>query len=364
MSALLKLPAEILDAILGYALLHEQRPPASVDEARHSRLGVNPEAEAGCQDVVYGNFTTASNAAPLLRVNRKLSAHTRGAIARLFPEGARYKLDVMIVDERQLWPTWLHVPYLTEHIQAVEVTFRVFGVCPDDGSAFRMHWMTRQPLFTACCYSLLSHFLEAGPYPSTSSRSLEVQRSHHITVKTMDLRFRAGDPACLPPNESQETHALWREFQRASEPGQFAIHPAWLAEGVSRRLQLLPRVFSHEGMARLLHSRIGQYWIRPPPDSEMSEVKVDLHEILGALFVLPYNSQFDCELRSFWNWKWNTIQERRKHGLGVPDNAEWPSLETWLEWTQIWQEGSCSPSACLCFETGLEDWLRSQAVKK
>lgn len=109
MPQLLDLPVEILDTIIELILLGEQHPPTTVDEARQSRLPINPSPRSGAYgsaNVVYGNFTTASNAAPLLRINRQLSAQTRQGIARLFPEGAKYKLDVMLVNETQLWPTW------------------------------------------------------------------------------------------------------------------------------------------------------------------------------------------------------------------------------------------------------------------
>jgi hypothetical protein len=222
MSGLLSLPAELLDGIVEPVLLGEQPPPTTIEEARQTRLSVDPKPRRMTpflsrhrKEVLYGSSAVASNAAPLLRTNKHPSAKTRQAISRLFPQGPKYKLDVMVVDDSHLWPTWLSVPYLTEQVQSVEVTFRVFGLDVSNNGGSSAPRTDARETIVWCLYALLEQFLHYGPYPSTSIRSLAVQHARHMTTKTIDLRFQTGEHICLPPSDSVELQPEWNDYQRA-----------------------------------------------------------------------------------------------------------------------------------------------------
>lgn len=290
------------------------------------------------------------------------------------------------------------MPYLAEQVQSIEVTFRVFGANTKTRSAFRIGDGSPEPIVW-CYYSLLDHFLEWGPYPSTSNLSLEAQRRRHITVNTINLWFLAGDPVCIPPNDSSELYAVWRGFQRrnprraraapVTEMDQFAIHPNWLAESIQGNIFFMLGMSYHSSpWGMLLLERIGQFRISrlpsPGTTSEHPQVNIVVHEILGKLYQVPerdhpdnyttlYNMDTmghisgDCRVMTFWNWKWKALQERHKHGLENPSDAAWPDLKTWLRWRRAAGEAvDCRSDKrrCMCLDTGLEDWLKSRAIEE
>jgi len=69
-----------------------------------------------------------ANATSLLLISRQISKQTTSALARLFPRGIDYKLDIMLAEEQELWPTWLSVPAVTKQVGALGVSFQIFGV--------------------------------------------------------------------------------------------------------------------------------------------------------------------------------------------------------------------------------------------
>jgi len=60
----------------------------------------------------------------MLFVNKQLRAETLSAIQRL-PKN--YLVDLMLVDEMQLWPTWLSIPCLTTAVDKVQANIRMIG---------------------------------------------------------------------------------------------------------------------------------------------------------------------------------------------------------------------------------------------
>ena len=113
-------------------------------------------------------------------------------MTRLFPHGMKYKLDVMFVGEKQLWPTWLQVPGFSKQVDTVDVTVRIFGrsirpgrspfIC-GDGSPPQMVWVF---------YWLMEHFLNFGV-----ANGGGVERDHHgrkieISAKNINLDFISG----------------------------------------------------------------------------------------------------------------------------------------------------------------------------
>lgn len=285
------------------------------------------------------------------------------------------------------------MPYLAEHIQSIEVSFRVFGMNRELRSAFRNRNGGALVPIIWTFYFLLDHLLKWGPYPSTSNQSLEAQQRHHITVNILDLRFLAGDPAYTPPNDGPQLYAVWTRLQRnrfshlvPNENNQLAIHPNWLANRIQEQIHLLLDMSYHYSpYGTQLLERIGQFRISrlPSTTAEPPEVNIFVYEILGNFYLAPDNDHpenfttlytwrtmkdivmGDCRVLTFWNWKWKTLKERHKRGLINPSDVVWPDLKTWLRWRQIAGEAVGCRSGqwrCMCLETGLEDWLKSQVT--
>src|SRR5689334_308551 len=110
---------------------------------------------------------------PTLLVSKQLRTETRTAISNL-PTRHSYTMDVMIVNETQLWPTWLSLPQLTRNVDKVHVTFRTVSVPRRpklNYTGFR-GGDGGPPLITWCFYDLLIRFLEVGPVGKRQAHSI------------------------------------------------------------------------------------------------------------------------------------------------------------------------------------------------
>lgn len=98
---------------------------------------------------------------PTLLVNYQLHRETLDALT-IMPRKHSYHLDVMLVDEKSLWPAWLSVLHHTTRVDTVHATFRLFGACKYSQSGFRGGDEGPPGISWAFC-SLLERFLRIGP---------------------------------------------------------------------------------------------------------------------------------------------------------------------------------------------------------
>jgi hypothetical protein len=114
MATLLSLPRELSDRIIEMILLDERNPPKDITSAQANRMEdhhMPQNGVFGMKSWPYGpsrvryELSTSDNATSLLLTSREASKITKDAIARLYPDGATYKLDVMVVDENEFWPS-------------------------------------------------------------------------------------------------------------------------------------------------------------------------------------------------------------------------------------------------------------------
>jgi hypothetical protein len=108
MASLMTIPEELRDTIIELVLLETRIPPP--DTAKPGRVAIKRSKWSGIVSWDYGPsnvfFETTPirpNSGALLLVNRAIHEQTTQALARLFPDGMKYKLDVMFVNEQQLW---------------------------------------------------------------------------------------------------------------------------------------------------------------------------------------------------------------------------------------------------------------------
>lgn len=124
MTVLLTIPRETRDAIIELVLFSGR--PAPVDynyvsiPARTTSEDIDYQSSLGSRGVMYESETMTPAATPLLLANRQLHAETKGVLERMPGGGHKYSLDLMFVQERELWPTWTSLPTL-------DVTIRVMG---------------------------------------------------------------------------------------------------------------------------------------------------------------------------------------------------------------------------------------------
>ncbi|KKA23779.1 hypothetical protein T310_2231 [Rasamsonia emersonii CBS 393.64] len=131
--SLLGLPQELRDIILDLVLFTERAPPQDEATALEGRVNrhdcTDSEYERWTNRVLHEDLEDATASGPLLRVNRKLAADTRRALARPRKNKADllrqpYILDILAVSGRRLLPTWLFAPALVLNCTTVLAEIR------------------------------------------------------------------------------------------------------------------------------------------------------------------------------------------------------------------------------------------------
>lgn len=143
MSLILEMPRELRDKILTLVVLSTiVSPPESPEYTTDKQDREQQCDDTSClswynsQGVRYQKDTRMKGI-PTLQVNRQLRNETLAVINHLKLPGLRsYKLDVMLVNESELWPTWLYVPTSTTRVEEVHATFRIIGPSKKRRSGF------------------------------------------------------------------------------------------------------------------------------------------------------------------------------------------------------------------------------------
>ncbi|KAI9836027.1 MAG: hypothetical protein M1819_001638 [Sarea resinae] len=331
MPSLLTIPREIRDNIIELVLCSKRNPPPDIATAARSRRerhrrGI-PERRGfntwsyGPSHVEFEQRDCAVDSLPLLLVNRRLSCETKSAIERLaLYSNLACSLDVMFVEERELWPTWLYLPVLAQQVDCIEVTFRVFGTAGEWKSAFQAGDAS-PPEILWCFYYLLELLLRRGPL---GQRTSHVDKQ--LSIKTLVLNFSAeGDTYLLPPSNVE--FGEWMQSRRQRSGTDFGVdlketimRPEWLADYIIVYLGFLLSMGYHTAVyGAVLYERIGR--IRITVDGTLKR-EMDLGAILSALSFNGPSETFghvwprEQRVPMFWRWKKDVLTKRGELGFG------------------------------------------------
>jgi len=126
---LLLLPAEIRDLIITEAVIAAARPAPHPTELKHHERRTIPVSESAAwsgSERVFFEKPMPNLVLPLLLTNWQLHHETRDTVRRLKnTQPLRYTLDVVFLQYRTVWPTWLSVPAPAPHVDEVRVQFRL-----------------------------------------------------------------------------------------------------------------------------------------------------------------------------------------------------------------------------------------------
>ena len=232
MQSFMKLPREIRDQICIYAVLSPTTAPdttQSFEELTESRVNFkNPNLRAWCSLVLYSPNPPTSTVTSLLLVNKQLHSETRSNL-ELLAKSPYCSLDLIILDEIVLLPTWTTIPVPdTTTLNTVDVTFRIAGVHQKkkeypygpykgfqigDGAGPAMQWQI---------YAVLERFIRAG-----FSGETECRNTHkHITAKRINIDIQT------PPDVSPERFgrpANGYPRRRRKEEPKTVLDPDYLA---------------------------------------------------------------------------------------------------------------------------------------
>jgi hypothetical protein len=191
---LLAIPQELRDRILELALSTidstPQNPGAATD---YVELHDNKH-QTWCNGthVRYPNRPVTPTALSLLLVNRRLHADMLALLARIRPP---FEMDVMLVEDRQIWATWLSVGTFTPKVDRVHVSFRIFPrstPVQEIGNTGSRRNDDETPVIFWQLYSLLERMLLCGPVGAyRGSKKGFVS----IDILELDVLTLSGTPA-------------------------------------------------------------------------------------------------------------------------------------------------------------------------
>lgn len=196
MPGLLDLPREIRDKVLSLVLATPIAPPQKPDNAIRRKEIRKPKSDPiqgwfDGEGVQYAPGFSRIDLLPTLLSNRELYNESLVVISSLNTKSF-YELEVMLVNEKELWPTWTFVPVPTAHAQKVKASFRTFG-CREKGPGNRYGGFTEgaggPPLITWSFYSFLARFLSLGQNGLPAN---EAERGTSISVLEPNFSTPSG----------------------------------------------------------------------------------------------------------------------------------------------------------------------------
>ncbi|KAL2075374.1 hypothetical protein VTL71DRAFT_317 [Oculimacula yallundae] len=313
--SLLLIPHELRDQILALVVLSTViSPPHSPanPEEREQLKDANCNGWFGGSGVLYQKDTQLSGI-PTLGVNKQLRDETLSVLERFKLGGLRsYKLDVMVFEDSQLWPTWLNVPTTTSRVEEVHATFRIHGASPTRSNGFR-GGDGGPPLITWSFFNLLERFLLVGPMSKQHKC-----HDRHIKIRHLILDFRTPDvPAeMLAPDIGQNKLAVLRRRSGIN----YIRHPKSVLDFVGGFLGWLSGT-RERGIVSVCYERVGRITLTldgvvieerdiTPCVSNMNSVSSEIGQQLPPVFedwdlknsYTPEDIEWDKERQKMTSW--------------------------------------------------------------
>ena len=282
---LLDLPAEILYPILELVVTANRAPPATIEEAErccHPTPRWTDQYNCGLR-VRAEETVPWSNSFALLSSCKLLAELTESVISDLWRQDRIvFSVDVLIVGEHELWPTWLCVPVAAASIDCLKVTIRIadghraetfdrlFGT--EKVTCYRASGLFvgngGPPLFLWAFHYLLQSFLQRGISLDVSQSTFIWEDAHNdrqLTVRLLHIDISTLEGAVLPPPEVANHDWLNARPRRAQECKagapelvwnlwQYCMRPTWLANFLSMGLHAM----ADESYGTLLVGRVGK----------------------------------------------------------------------------------------------------------
>ncbi|KAH7097484.1 hypothetical protein BKA62DRAFT_716165 [Auriculariales sp. MPI-PUGE-AT-0066] len=352
MVVFMEMPPELVSLIIEAVVLREDLPPTDIKAASANRQDKEVFESFFDSKVITQTGHIVSNSTALLQTSRGICSATDQVIQRLRerPGGLALKLDILVVGERELWTTWVHVPVLQRRIDRIDARIRIA-----DGHTFPRpnglnSAVTGPPAIVYCMYFVLAAFLRRGPAfdapnstamsPNTDLKTFVSDR--HVSVGSINIDVNALDPISIAPEDKADAWraARWRVRNtqgRLVTPNEserelynLCMRPEWFS-------QLMTRNFGFSGMLQMyeadygaiLHERVGEITVSV-------EGKLDTKYDIGQMFaslVSPPNEDGNWRPKSdFFGWhphherparfaEWwsSTLQKRLELGFSVGD---------------------------------------------
>ncbi|KAL8832456.1 MAG: hypothetical protein Q9170_004867 [Blastenia crenularia] len=211
----LNLSRELRDIIYEILLLSQRAPPSSPEYrgARKQPSSADAELLESCNR--YPAEDLINPTVSLQLTCRQVSEEIHDATLRLEKsKGLTHKLDVMMLNEDTMYPTWLSFPGLTDRIVKLDVEFRLF--CDREIDPFTSEWKGGDggpSLMIWSLFTLMRRFLLRGPCFLSP-----VKRNRKIMVEELSINIQT--PSVPPPNGFFGEHSwqAWMDRENHLHP--------------------------------------------------------------------------------------------------------------------------------------------------
>ncbi|KAK7962921.1 uncharacterized protein PG986_003746 [Apiospora aurea] len=188
MASLMILPREIRDDILERVLLSETQSPRERGREPGQTRITDLEPYRWMfenKPVLSEPQTVQPTASALLLVSRQFHDETLDALRRLPCQGRRHKMEFMLLESRELWLTFTHVPFRCTTLEQVDFTVRLVGTMQDPSRAESPGGIGRHVL--GILYAL-ARCLNCGPTRKPPASTTYIN-DRSITVRHVVLNF-------------------------------------------------------------------------------------------------------------------------------------------------------------------------------
>ena len=323
MHSLTTIPQELRDKIIEVVLLSPSNPALEItddvfkwefDSRDTHGQNLNVTSWTRSTGIAYQAWSTrafVTTSAPLLLLNRRFHAETTACLQRLRPaQKHAYDLDVVLVNEVRLLPTWTRVPALAARVDCVRATFRIAGSAA--APTFEGHYEGFRggdgggPALAWVVYGLLERFLRVGP--ALGPRA-DVREDRNLSIRRLviDVETPPGvDTARFGP-------AVTSSIRRPKNTNwaEHLLDPQYLFEFVVDQMRMLLAMSYHSaGYGGLLYEHVGEIVITKDGADEGC-FRADLTAVLARL---TYNESFSRDPVRFDNWYRRTRERRAELG--------------------------------------------------
>lgn len=210
------LTRELRDHVYGFLLQSSRTPPISPEHGGARKYPNEDDEEILETCNRYPAEDLESTGTSLQLTCRQVHDEVQEAISRLKrSKSLPYRLDLMMLDETMLYPTWLAFPALVDEIPRLEVGFRLFGDVEGKQSAMK-GGCGGPPLLIWSLFKLMERFLLRGPDFLAPREPTRYQRMEELVVNVVT-------PSLPPPNGYADDSTPFYGFHRGIRKG--LIHP-------------------------------------------------------------------------------------------------------------------------------------------
>lgn len=325
MPSLLDLPREIRDEILGLVLFtppqipldlscydHQRRELTVPSHDRQGLIGFYHLVKVLPNNLQYNAFFTTR--ASLLLLNHQLNAETLSLLRRKRPLTTQYILDIAVVNDLELWPTWIFMPLLARDVEEVFVSIRTTTTQRLGWKGKTNKWLGGDgtPPLSWAFASMLQLFLLYGPLMEVVDHSTQQEENDRkITIRRLVLDVQSPSPtdiSAIAPYYPEQILPIniskLRKLRRTVTDINHVMHPELSLDFLTGSIN---RALNYPSYSRLLYERMGTIEIMLDGD-----VRYNWDLLEWSMKPTTFESEIE---------RWSMYHERKKMGLPVPESS-------------------------------------------